>query len=138
MQGSAPWKTEETIVGLPRLLVLSVFSRFGGRHLSPFPHFSFLGEWWRLYDDGKEAAMIELTDQQVQALENPEGTPLQLVNPRTKETFVLLRVDEYKRLTEDYDDSPWTREELEALAWESGKHIGWEDMDEYDDALEKP
>src|SRR5208282_3051208 len=30
---SAPWKTEETIVGLPRLLVLSVFSRFGGCHL---------------------------------------------------------------------------------------------------------
>ena|SRR5271157_5333938 len=27
MHGSAPWKTEETIVGLPRLLVLSVFSR---------------------------------------------------------------------------------------------------------------
>jgi hypothetical protein len=115
-----------------------VFSRFDGRHLPPFPPFSFLGGWWRLYDDGKEAAMIELTDQQVQALENPEGTPPQLVNPRTKETFVLLRVDEYKRLTEDYDDSPWTREELEALAWESGKHIGWEDMDEYDDALEKP
>ena len=36
------------------------------------------------------------------------------MNPRTKETFVLLRVDEYERLTEDYDDSPWTREELEA------------------------
>ncbi len=36
MQGSAPWKTEETIVGLPRLLVLSVFSRFGGCHLSTF------------------------------------------------------------------------------------------------------
>ena len=33
MLGSAPWKTEETIVGLPRLLVLSVFSRFGC-HLS--------------------------------------------------------------------------------------------------------
>ncbi len=27
MHGSAPWKTEETIVGLPCLLVLSVFSR---------------------------------------------------------------------------------------------------------------
>jgi len=25
MNDSAPWKTEETIVGLPRLLVLSVF-----------------------------------------------------------------------------------------------------------------
>ena len=35
MHGSAPWKTEETIEGLPRLLVLSVFSRFGGCHLSP-------------------------------------------------------------------------------------------------------
>ena len=34
MHGSAPWKTEETIVGLPRLLVLSAFSRFGGCHLS--------------------------------------------------------------------------------------------------------
>ena len=34
MHGSAPWKTEETIVGLPRLLVLSVVSRFGGCHLS--------------------------------------------------------------------------------------------------------
>ena len=92
----------------------------------------------RLYDDGKEAAMIELTDQQVLALENPEATPPRLVNPRTKETFVLLRVDEYERLTAGYDDSPWTREELHALAWEAGKHIGWEDMDEYDDAPEKP
>src|SRR5271157_4624420 len=39
MHGSAPWKTEETIVGLPRLLILSAFSRFGGCHLSA-PHLS--------------------------------------------------------------------------------------------------
>ncbi len=77
--------------------------------------------------------MIELTDKQVQALEGPGTTPPRLVNPRTKETFVLLRVDEYERLTEEYDDSPWTREELEALAWDAGKSIEWEDMDEYDD-----
>ena len=82
--------------------------------------------------------MIELTDQQVRALENPEAAPPRLVNPRTKETFVLLRVDEYERLTEEYDDSPWTREELQSLAWDAGKHIGWEDMDDYDSALEKP
>ena len=74
--------------------------------------------------------MIEPTDQQIQELENPEAKPPRLVNPRTKETFVLLRVDEYERLREDYDDSPWTREELEALAWEAGKQIGWEDEDE--------
>ena len=67
--------------------------------------------------------MIELTEQQMQALENPEATPPRVVNPRTKETFVLLRVDEYERLKEqEYDDSPWTREELQALAWETGEH----------------
>ena len=80
--------------------------------------------------------MIELTEEQVQALENLEATPPRLVNPRTNETFVLLRVDEYERLKEEeYDDSPWTREELEALAWERIKH---EDWDEYDDLPEKP
>jgi hypothetical protein len=83
--------------------------------------------------------MIELTEQQLKALETPEATPPRLVNPRTKETFVLLRVDEYERLKQDeYDDSPWTREELQALAWEAGKQAGWEDMDEYDDLPEKP
>ena len=81
--------------------------------------------------------MIELTEQLLQAMENPESMPLRLMNPRTKETFVLLRVDEYERLKEDeYDDTPWTSEERHALAWEAGKHAGWEDMDEYDDIPE--
>ena len=80
--------------------------------------------------------MIELTEQQLQALEHADSTPPHVVNPRTKETFVLLRVDEYERLKEDeYDDSPWTREELQALAWETVKH---EDWDEYDALPEKP
>jgi hypothetical protein len=87
------------------------------------------------YDGGKEAAVIELTEQQLQALEHPESNPPQVLNPRTKETFVLLRVDEYKRLKEEYDDSPWTREELQALAWETVKGEEW---DEYDDLPEKP
>jgi hypothetical protein len=83
--------------------------------------------------------MIELTPQQAEALENADATPPRLVHPRTKETFVLLRLEEYERLQgEDYDDSPWTRAELEALAWETGKGIGWEDMDEYDRLPEKP
>ena len=73
--------------------------------------------------------MIELTEQQIQAIENSEATSPRLVNPRTRETFVLLRVDEYERLKEDeHDDSPWTRDELQALAWEAGKHAGWHDM----------
>jgi hypothetical protein len=81
--------------------------------------------------------MIELTEQLLQALENPADRPLRLVNPRTRETYVLLRADEYERLKEEeYDDSPWTSEERHALAWEAGKHAGWEDMDEYDEIPE--
>ncbi len=83
--------------------------------------------------------MIELTDQQIQSLKNPDVTPPPVMNPRTKETFVLLRVEEYERLTdEEYDESPWTSEELQTLAWEAGKRGGWECMDEYDDVQEKP
>jgi PHD/YefM family antitoxin component YafN of YafNO toxin-antitoxin module len=80
--------------------------------------------------------MIELTEQQVEALGDAEATPPRVVNPRTKEAFVLLRVDEYERLKgEEYDDSPWTREELQAQAWAVAERTGWE---EYDDAPERP
>ena len=80
--------------------------------------------------------MIELTEQQMQALNDAETTPLHVVNPRTKESYVLLPVDEYEHLKQyEYDDSPWTREELQALAWERVKH---EDWDEYDNLPEKP
>lgn len=48
---------------------------------------------------------------------------------------MLLPADEYERLKVEYDDSPWTREELQALAWERIKH---EDWDEYGDLPEKP
>jgi hypothetical protein len=80
--------------------------------------------------------MIELTEQQVQALQHADTTPPRVVNPRTQEAFVLLRVEEYQRLLDDeYDDSPWTKEELQALAWERIKD---EDWDEYDELPEKP
>jgi hypothetical protein len=93
----------------------------------------------RWYDPGREATMIELTEQQARELERDQSEPARVVNPRTHETFVLLPVEEYERLkVNEYDDSPWTREELQALAWEAGKEAGWEDTDEYDDVREKP
>jgi hypothetical protein len=83
--------------------------------------------------------MIELTEQQMRAIEAPHGAPVQLMNPTTKETFVLLRSDEYKRLVEEeYDDSPWTSEERHTLAWEAGARAGWDKMDDYDTIPEKP
>jgi hypothetical protein len=82
---------------------------------------------------GKVRVMIELTEQQLQELAKPGATPPRVVNPQTKETFVLLPVEAYQRLTgEEYDDSPWTREELEALAWSATG------ADEEDDEAEKP
>lgn len=82
--------------------------------------------------------MIELTDAQIQSLNVPGGSHARARNPHTQELFVLLPVEEYERLkVVEYDDSPWTREERETLAWEAGKSIGWDDMDEYDNLPEK-
>jgi hypothetical protein len=82
-----------------------------------------------------EDMMIELTEEQVRALSEPHSKPPQLLNPRTNEAFVLLRVDEYKQLTAAvYDDSPWTRDELQAAAWATGERSGWDA--EADDAPE--
>ncbi len=82
--------------------------------------------------------MIELTEQQIQALEKIESTPARFENPQTKQMFVLLRVEDYERLSDaEYDDSPWTKEELQALAWETADRAGWEEMDEHNDTPEK-
>jgi hypothetical protein len=78
--------------------------------------------------------MIELTEQQMEAMDDPAVMPPRVVNPRTKEMFVLVRMDEYERLKkEEYDDSEWTRAELQTLAWQMAEHTDWE---EYDDAQE--
>lgn len=66
--------------------------------------------------------MIELTDDQVRALSEPHTNPPRLLNPRTQEAFVLLSLDEYKQLAANaYDDSPWTRQELESAAWQTAE-----------------
>jgi hypothetical protein len=80
--------------------------------------------------------IVQLTQEQVQALAASGEAPPTLVDPNTQTNYVLIRKELYERLTGDeYDDSPWTAEERDALAWEAGKHAGWEDMDEYDDVV---
>jgi hypothetical protein len=82
--------------------------------------------------------IIQLTKGQAQAVSASGEAPPTLVDPKTQTDYVLIRKDLYERLTrEDYDDSPWTAEERDALAWEAGKLAGWEEMSEYDD-VEKP
>jgi hypothetical protein len=78
--------------------------------------------------------MIQLTPQQIEAVAASLGTPPTVIDPNTQTAYVLIRKDRYEELLADeYDDSPWTAEERDALAWEAGKHAGWEDdMEEYD------
>jgi hypothetical protein len=45
----------------------------------------------------KEQAMIELTTEQVRAVETSANPP-EMVNPRTGEAFILLRKDIYERI----------------------------------------
>ena len=87
----------------------------------------------------EETMIIPLTEQQMQAVAASGETPPTLVDSHTQTTYVLIRKDLYERMTgEEYDDTPWTAEERHALAWEAGKHAGWEDMSDYDDEPEKP
>lgn len=77
--------------------------------------------------------MIELTDSQIEALDGTAAGPPQAVNPHTHETYILVPLDEYRRLTGmAYDADGWSRDELHAQAWEAGRSLGWEGMDEYD------
>jgi hypothetical protein len=86
-----------------------------------------------------ETMIIPLTEQKAQTVAASGATPPTLVDPHTQTTCVLIRKDLHKRLTGvEYDDTPWTAETRDALAWEAGKHAGWEDMGEYDDDLAKP
>jgi hypothetical protein len=64
--------------------------------------------------------MIGLTEQQREALKQHPGEPLRLVDPVTQQTFVLIAADRYHQLL-DYDESPWTDEELDRLAAEAGE-----------------
>ena len=61
--------------------------------------------------------MIELTEEQRQAVQQHVGKPIPLMDPHTHQIFVLLSRDRYESLAE-YDDSPWTDEEMDLLAVE--------------------
>ena len=63
--------------------------------------------------------MIELTEEQVQAVDASGKMPAIVVDPRTHTAYVLLRKDLYEQMAGDaYDDSPWTDEEMDFLAAE--------------------
>jgi hypothetical protein len=63
--------------------------------------------------------MIELTESQRRSLQKPNGEPTRVLDPATKQEYVLLKLEDYQRLVEGaYDDGPWTDEEMDLLAAE--------------------
>jgi len=76
--------------------------------------------------------MIELTEQQVHALEQAQTTPPRLVNPKTQQRFVLLPEEQYAQLAA-YDSGPWSDEERDLLRAEALDALGWEGMEPYQD-----
>lgn len=69
--------------------------------------------------------MIELTEQQVCALEQAQASPPRMVNPKTQQRFVLLPEEQYAELSA-YDAGPWSDDERDLLRAEALEALGWE------------
>jgi hypothetical protein len=86
--------------------------------------------------------MIELPDALRQAITEHPGKPVPLVDPVTRETFVLVRSEAYKRLARlVYEDGELSIAEAYPLLDEMAAKAGWDDaaMDVYNDlAPEEP
>jgi hypothetical protein len=52
--------------------------------------------------------MIELTEQQQQAIANSQDEPLELINPRSKQTYVLLPKEVFERVKNILEDEDET------------------------------
>jgi hypothetical protein len=79
--------------------------------------------------------MIELTEQQRQAIQQAAESPLTVVDRTTNKVYVLLPRDMYARLLGlAYDDSEANDEELRLRLARAAVANGWEEpgMDAYD------
>jgi hypothetical protein len=67
--------------------------------------------------DSKGDFMIELSAEQQQVVRDEHAPVLPVIDPATQRAFVLIPRELYDSLT-DYDDNPWTDEEMDMLAAE--------------------
>ncbi|HLW66500.1 MAG TPA: hypothetical protein VKS79_14395 [Gemmataceae bacterium] len=84
--------------------------------------------------------MIELTKEQREAATEHPNDPLELVDPETLQTYVLLRKDRYRQLEQrDNDEAVAAVREAYPLMDEIAAKAGWADpaMDIYDDLAAK-
>lgn len=76
---------------------------------------------------------IELTEQQQRTLDAEAGTPM-VIDPRTNETYVLLRAEIYQRFRALFSDDFQAEDAFQAQI-ESAAEAGWNDpvMDIYNE-----
>lgn len=76
--------------------------------------------------------MIELTDEQLRALEAHPNEPLRVTDPRTQQTYVLVRENVYVQVQSLMGDD---LSDTYAAQVDSAMKAGWDDpkMDEYSD-----
>src|SRR6266496_6838405 len=85
------------------------------------------------YDGSEEVAMIEFTDEHRRRLQS--GKAIDVVDPHTNQSYVVLGKDVYDRLQHLLcDDSEWTDDELRLQLARSAHADGWDEpaMDAYD------
>lgn len=74
--------------------------------------------------------MIELTDAQAELLQTDPSAPPRVLNPRTRETFVLLRVEEYEKIAIGEEAYDWTDEDLDAWNADLARRGEWAEHEE--------
>jgi hypothetical protein len=89
----------------------------------------------RILDGCDDYRMVTLTPELRKALEAAADQPLVVVDPETKQEYVLLRADVYERLHLLFDQGPLSRDEQEALLRHAGQRAEWDgpEMDIYND-----
>ncbi|MBI3412231.1 MAG: hypothetical protein HY040_28200 [Planctomycetes bacterium] len=76
--------------------------------------------------------MIELTAPLQKALDESKD-PVEVLDPRTRTRYVLLKAEFYERVKDLFSDGPLSPEEKQAIVAGVWKRAGWDDpaMDEY-------
>ena len=80
--------------------------------------------------------MIAISEELRQAVKDSKGNLVRLVDPETDAEYIVLPADTFAKMQGmQYDDSPITPEEKQALLVQAGLRAGWDDpeMDVYNE-----
>jgi hypothetical protein len=79
--------------------------------------------------------VIQLTEEQRQALDFPQETLPRVLDPKTNKIYVLIAAEHFERIQALFEDVHLTKEEQLFFLREAGKRAGWDDpeMDVYNE-----